>query len=56
MVFLADLFNVLEIHPVKCVRFPGTDKGLKEGKIIHLFSQMLGTSHALYFLSDIKIV
>ncbi|XP_069685522.1 patronin isoform X3 [Periplaneta americana] len=30
VVFLADLFNVLEIHPVKCVRFPGTDKSLKE--------------------------
>ncbi|XP_021925923.1 patronin isoform X2 [Zootermopsis nevadensis] len=30
VVFLADLFNVLEIHPVKCVRFPGTDKNLKE--------------------------
>ncbi|XP_067007915.2 patronin [Anabrus simplex] len=30
-VFLADLFNVLEIHPVKCVRFPGTDRAhLKE--------------------------
>lgn len=24
IVFLADMFNVLEIHPVKCVRF---DKG-----------------------------
>jgi len=38
VVFLADLFNVLEIHPVKCVRFPGTDKSLKEGKIVHLSS------------------
>jgi hypothetical protein len=34
VVFLADLFNVLEIHPVKCVRFPGTDKNLKEGKTL----------------------
>ncbi|XP_063226734.1 patronin isoform X2 [Bacillus rossius redtenbacheri] len=25
-VFLADLFNVLEIHPVKCVRYPGTER------------------------------
>lgn len=24
--FLADMFNVLEIHPVKCVRYPGADK------------------------------
>jgi hypothetical protein len=32
VVFLADLFNVLEIHPVKCVRFPGTDRSLKEGE------------------------
>ncbi|KAF5275691.1 hypothetical protein FQA39_LY06803 [Lamprigera yunnana] len=31
MVFLADLFNVLEIHPVKCVRYPGMDKTLNEG-------------------------
>ncbi|KAK5646802.1 hypothetical protein RI129_005266 [Pyrocoelia pectoralis] len=26
IVFLADLFNVLEIHPVKCVLYPGMDK------------------------------
>lgn len=26
VVFLADMFNVLEIHPVKCVRYPGIDK------------------------------
>lgn len=26
IVFLADLFNILEIHPVKCVRYPGMDK------------------------------
>lgn len=26
IVFLADMFNVLEIHPVKCVRYPGIDK------------------------------
>lgn len=34
IVFLADLFNVLEIHPVKCVRFPGSERAqqsLKEG-------------------------
>lgn len=26
VVFLADMFNVLEINPVKCVRYPGADK------------------------------
>ncbi|XP_044267987.1 patronin isoform X10 [Tribolium madens] len=26
IVFLADLFNVIEIHPAKCVRYPGMDK------------------------------
>ncbi|XP_048508204.1 patronin isoform X11 [Athalia rosae] len=26
IVFLADLYNVLEIHPVKCVRYPGEDR------------------------------
>lgn len=26
IVFLADLFNLLEIHPVKCVRYPGMDR------------------------------
>lgn len=31
IVFLADLFNVLEINPVKCVRYPGMDK-LSNGK------------------------
>lgn len=29
IVFLADMFNVLEIHPVKCVRYPGVDKALR---------------------------
>lgn len=24
LVMLADLFNMLEIHPAKCVRFPGS--------------------------------
>ncbi|XP_031344044.1 patronin isoform X4 [Photinus pyralis] len=31
IVFLADLFNILEIHPVKCVRYPGMDKISNEG-------------------------
>lgn len=31
-VFLADLFNVLEIHPVKCVRYPGMEK-FSSGKL-----------------------
>lgn len=26
VVFLADMYNVLEIHPAKCVRYPGEDK------------------------------
>ncbi|XP_023247057.1 patronin isoform X2 [Copidosoma floridanum] len=26
VVFLADMYNVLEIHPAKCVRYPGGDK------------------------------
>lgn len=26
IVFLADLFNVLEINPIKCVRYPESDK------------------------------
>lgn len=26
VVFMADLFNVMEIHPAKCVRYPGMDK------------------------------
>lgn len=26
IVFLADLYNVLEIHPVKCVKYPGMDR------------------------------
>lgn len=25
VVFLAEMFNVLEIHPAKCVRYPGED-------------------------------
>ncbi|KAF5305035.1 hypothetical protein FQR65_LT18790 [Abscondita terminalis] len=31
IVFLADLFNVLEIHPVKCVRYPGMNRISSEG-------------------------
>ncbi|XP_065163737.1 patronin isoform X3 [Atheta coriaria] len=31
IVFLADLFNLLEIHPVKCVRYPGMDRMPAEG-------------------------
>ncbi|CAH0557676.1 unnamed protein product [Brassicogethes aeneus] len=31
MVFMADLFNVMEIHPAKCVRYPGMDKHSGEG-------------------------
>lgn len=27
LVMLADLFNMLEIHPAKCVRFPGENSG-----------------------------
>ncbi|GJQ85734.1 hypothetical protein Trydic_g12140 [Trypoxylus dichotomus] len=30
IVFLADLFNVLEIHPVKCVRYPEMDRTTTE--------------------------
>ena len=26
VVFLADMYNVLEIHPAKCVRYPGEDR------------------------------
>ncbi|XP_063990128.1 patronin isoform X6 [Diachasmimorpha longicaudata] len=26
IVFLADMYNVLEIHPVKCVRYPGEER------------------------------
>lgn len=25
LVFLAEMYNVLEIHPAKCVRYPGED-------------------------------
>jgi hypothetical protein len=32
---------VLEIHPVKCVRFPGTDRNLKEGKTLFFLSQYM---------------
>ncbi|XP_017772472.1 PREDICTED: patronin isoform X3 [Nicrophorus vespilloides] len=31
MVFLADLFNFLEIHPVDCVRYPGMERASYEG-------------------------
>lgn len=32
VVFLADLFNVLEIHPAKCVRFDRAAASLTQGK------------------------
>ncbi|XP_057665161.1 patronin isoform X33 [Diorhabda carinulata] len=31
LVFIADLFNVMEINPAKCVRYPGMDKYSTEG-------------------------
>ncbi|XP_074040441.1 calmodulin-regulated spectrin-associated protein patronin isoform X3 [Leptinotarsa decemlineata] len=31
IVFLADLFNVIEINPAKCVRYPGMDKFSNDG-------------------------
>ncbi|XP_050505727.1 patronin isoform X1 [Diabrotica virgifera virgifera] len=31
LVFLADLFNVMEINPAKCVRYPGMEKISSEG-------------------------
>ncbi|XP_072388104.1 patronin isoform X2 [Diabrotica undecimpunctata] len=31
LVFLADLFNVMEINPAKCVRYPGMEKFSSEG-------------------------
>ncbi|CAH1102590.1 unnamed protein product [Psylliodes chrysocephalus] len=31
LVFLADLFNVMEINPAKCVRYPGIDKFTNDG-------------------------
>ncbi|CAH0752775.1 unnamed protein product [Bemisia tabaci] len=33
IVFLADLFNVLEIHPAKCVRFDHAASSLTEGSV-----------------------
>jgi hypothetical protein len=39
LAFLADLFNVMEIHPAKCVCFPGSSQGnlsLKDRKYIVL--------------------
>ncbi|XP_020292949.1 patronin isoform X6 [Pseudomyrmex gracilis] len=29
VVFLADMYNVLEIHPAKCVRYPGEERALQ---------------------------
>ncbi|XP_043510327.1 patronin isoform X14 [Frieseomelitta varia] len=29
VVFLADMYNVLEIHPVKCVRYPGEERAMQ---------------------------
>ncbi|XP_044012455.1 patronin isoform X4 [Aphidius gifuensis] len=29
VVFLADMYNVLEIHPVKCVRYPGGERAMQ---------------------------
>jgi hypothetical protein len=39
LAFLADLFNVMEIHPAKCVCFPGSSQGnlsLKDRKYLVL--------------------
>lgn len=39
LAFLADMFNVMEIHPAKCVCFPGSSQGnlsLKDRKYLVL--------------------
>lgn len=43
--YLADMFNLLEIHPVKCVRYPGADK--TRGMflfLLHLFGVQLSVT------------
>lgn len=41
--FFADLFNVLEIHPVKCVSFNQSSKDLADGNfdILVLFTLII---------------
>lgn len=38
VVFLADLFNLLEIHPAQCVRFDRAAVPLTEGKLLLLLT------------------
>lgn len=54
IVFLADLFNVLEIHPVKCVRFPGTDKSSYLKEVYPRNSQ--GVAHKRSFPQSISAI
>ncbi|KAK7870474.1 hypothetical protein R5R35_000749 [Gryllus longicercus] len=53
IVFLADLFNVLEIHPVKCVRFQGTDRALWK-EVLPRNSQ--GVAHKRSFPQSISAI
>lgn len=46
VVLLADLFNLFEIHPAKCVAYPGMDQQLSS-KFFALFP-----SHSIRFDSD----
>jgi hypothetical protein len=51
LAFLADLFNVMEIHPAKCVCFPGSPQGnlsLKDRKYCILGRKL---QHKLDFLN-----
>lgn len=54
VVFLADLFNVLEINPVKCVRYPGGDK-VTTGAYLCKFFKVMQQSGFL-FLFELSFV
>nr|CAD7426198.1 unnamed protein product [Timema monikensis] len=54
LVFLADLFNVLEIHPVKCVRYPGTEKAAHFKEVYPRNSQ--GVAHKRSFPQSISAI
>ncbi|XP_071453571.1 patronin isoform X2 [Hetaerina americana] len=53
--FLADLFNLLEIHPVKCVRFPGVSDSIPPAHLREAYPRnSQGVAHKRSFQQSIS--
>ncbi|XP_029167786.1 patronin-like isoform X3 [Nylanderia fulva] len=52
VVFLADMYNVLEIHPAKCVRYPGEERAMQYLDVAKSTSNTVKKSQSLQQTTD----